>query len=122
MEDHAHMADMVRLRLAVAVKQDGSGWTLIDDQIFTRLAHLKLSVTIGSGSATPLIDAYVVEVDTKFSNDPGGSELVVTAMDPTVLMHLEERVKAWPNQKDSDVATAIFTDSKYGFTAQVDDT
>jgi phage protein D len=122
MEDHASMADMLRLRLAVAVKEDGSGWTLLDDQIFTRLAHLKLSVTIGSGSSTPLIDAYVVQVDTKFANDPSGSELVVTAMDPTVLMHLNERVKSWPNQKDSDVASAIFADSQYGFTPEVDDT
>ena len=101
MEDHARMADMLRLRLAVAVKDDGSGWTLLDDALFTRLAHLKLSVTIGSAAATPLIDAYVIEVDTKFSNDPGGSELVVTAMDPTVLMHLDEKVKPWPNMKDS---------------------
>jgi len=48
-EDHAAMADMIRLRLAVAVKEDGSGWTLLDESLFTRLANLKLSVTVGSG-------------------------------------------------------------------------
>jgi phage protein D len=122
MEDHAQMADMLRLRLAVAVKQDGSGWTLLDDGLFPRLAHLKLSVTIGSAASTPLIDAYVIDVAAKFSNDPGNSELVVTAMDPTVLMHLEEKVKPWPNMKDSDVANAIFADAAYGFTPVVDDT
>lgn len=122
MEDHARMADMLRLRLSVAVKEDGSGWTLLDDDLFTRLAHLQLNVTVGSGPSTPLIDAYVIEVDTKFSNDPGSSELVVTAMDPTVLMHLDETVKQWPNQKDSDVASAVFADSKYGFSPQVEDT
>jgi len=46
----------------------------------------------------------------------------VVAMDPTVLMHLEERVKAWPNMKDSDVAAAIFSDPAYQFTPVVDDT
>jgi phage protein D len=122
MEDHAWMADMLRLRLAVAIKEDGSGWTLLDDELFTRLARLKLSVTVGSGPATPLIDAYVIEVDTEFSGDPNASQLTVTAMDPTVLMHLEERVKAWSNQKDSDVASAIFADSNYRFTAVVEDT
>lgn len=122
MEDHARMADMLRIRLAVAVKEDGSGWTLLDDALFTRLARLSLRVSVGSGQATPLIDAYVIEVDTKFSSQPGGSELVVTAMDPTVLMHLDEKVKPWPNMKDSDVASAIFSDPGYGFTPVVDDT
>jgi phage protein D len=122
MEDHARMADMLRLRLAVAVKEDGSGWTLLDDTVFTRLANLKLSVTVGSGPAMPLINAYVIEVDTKFSNEPSGSELVVTAMDPTVLMHLDEKVKPWPNMKDSDVANAIFADASYGFTPVVEAT
>ena len=37
------MADMLRLRLAVAVKEDGSGWTVLDDELFTRLAKLRLS-------------------------------------------------------------------------------
>ena len=122
MEDHAGMADMLRLRLAVAVKEDGSGWTLLDDALFTRLANLELSVTVGSGSAIPLTSAYVIEVDTNFSADPNTSELVVTAMDSTVLMHLDETVKTWANMKDSDVATAIFGDAKYKFAAIVEDT
>jgi phage protein D len=121
-EDHAAMADMLRLRFAVAVKEDGSGWTLLDESLFTRLANLKLSVTVGSGSAIPLINAYVIEVDTNFSGAPGGSELVVTAMDPTVLMHLNEKVKAWPNMMDSDVASSIFSDASYKFTPVVEST
>jgi len=121
-EDHAAMADMLRLRLAVAVKEDGSGWTLLDEALFTRLANLKLSVTVGSGSAIPLINAYVIEVDTDFSSAPNGSELVVTAMDPTVLMHLDEKVKPWPNMMDSDVATSIFSDAGYRFTPVVEST
>ena len=43
-------------------------------------------------------------------------------MDPTVLMHLEEKVKPWPNMMDSDVASAIFSDADYGFTPVVDST
>jgi len=95
---------------------------VLDDTLFTRLANVKLSVTIGSGPAMPLISSYVIEVDTKFSNEPSGSELIVTAMDPTVLMHLDEKVKPWPNTKDSDVASAIFSDASYGFTAVVEAT
>jgi phage protein D len=121
-EDHAELADMLRLRLALAVKSNGSGWTLLDDDVFKRLAHLQLSITIGSGNAIPLIDAYVVESNAQFANDPGNSLLVVTAMDPTVLMHLEERVKAWPDMSDSDVANSIFSDSAYQFTPVIEST
>jgi len=41
------------------------------------------------------------------------------AMDPSVLMNLEERVRPWPDMSDSDIASAIF--SEYGFTAKVKD-
>lgn len=122
MEDHATMADMLRLRVAVAVKQNGSGWTVLDDQVFTRLANIKLSVTVGSGRAVPLISAYVIDVDTEFSSEPNGSLMTLTAMDPTVLMHLEEKVKPWPNMMDSDVASAIFSDASYKFTPVVEST
>lgn len=122
MEDHAAMADMLKLDLAIAVKDDGSGWTIVDDGVFNRLVKVKLSVTVGSHSSIPLIEAYVVDVDATFSNEPGGSLLRVTAMDPSVLMHLDEKVKAWANMMDSDVASAIFSDAAYGFTPVVDST
>jgi phage protein D len=121
-EDHAEMADMLRLRLACTVKEDGSGWTLLDDDVFPRLTRLGLSITVGSGRAIPLVDAYVIETTAQLSNDPGGSVLTVVAMDPTVLMYLEEKVKAWPSMADSDVASAVFSDQAYGFTPVVEAT
>jgi phage protein D len=122
MEDHSDMADMLRLRVACAVKEDGNAWTIADDGVFNRLTNVKLSVTVGSGRAIPLINAYVIENDIEFSNQPSGSVLSVVAMDPTVLMHLEERVKAWPNMAHSDVASAIFSAPAYGFTPIIDAT
>jgi phage protein D len=121
-EDHAGLADMLRLRLAVNVKDDASGWTVLDDTVFTRLTEIAVSVTIGSGNAIPLMTGRVIETSVQFSNDPGGSVMTVVAMDPSVLMHLEEKVKAWPNMKDSDVADAIFSDGAYHFTPVVDAT
>jgi phage protein D len=121
-EDHAAMADMMRLRLATAVRSDGSGWTVLDDTIFTRLAKMRLSVAVGSAPLTPLLEAYVVDVATTFASDPGSSEITVTAMDPTVLMHLEEKVKPWPDVADSDVASAIFSDAGYQFSPVVEPT
>lgn len=121
-EDHSTMADMLRLRLGVAAKEDGAGWTLLDDALFTRLAKLKLSVTVGRAPAVTLIEAYVIEVESSFASDPNGSLLTVTAMDATVLMHLEEKVKSWPNVKDSDVASSIFADAAYNLSPVVEAT
>jgi phage protein D len=121
-EDHAVMADMLRLRFATSVKSDGSGWTVLDEALFDRLVNVKLSVTVGSGRATPLISGYVIETDAQFADEPNSSELNVVAMDPTVLLHLEEKIKAWPNMADSDVVSAIFSDGAYGFTPVVEPT
>ena len=119
-EDHAEMADMMRLRLAVAVREDGSGWTVMDDDIFRRLTPLRLTVNIGSTQSEPLIEAYVIETRTEFSNQPGNSRVEVVAMDPTVLMSLEEKVRSWPDMADSDIAGVIF--GEYGFAPQVEQT
>jgi phage protein D len=122
MEDHAELADMLRLRISCAVKPGGSAWTIVDDGLFDRLTNVKLAVTVGSGPAKPLFDGYVIENDIEFSNNPTGSAFTVVAMDPSILMHLEERVKSWPNMAASDVASAIFSAAEHGFTPVVKST
>jgi len=119
-EDHAEMADMLRLRLAVAVREDGSGWTVLDESLLERLTKLRVNIIVGSQVSQPLIEAYVIETRTEFSNRPGESTLEVVAMDPTVLMNLDENIRAWPDMADSDIANVIF--GEYGFAAQVEST
>jgi phage protein D len=118
-EDHADLADMLRLRVAVSVTEDGAGWTTLDDGPFTRLAKVRVDALVGS-STEALIEAHVIETSAELSNEPGKSFLSVVAMDPTVLMTLEEKVKPWPNMADSDIATSIFGD--HGFTPDVEAT
>lgn len=119
-EDHAALADMLRLRFALGVQERASGWTLLDEDYFPRLANLKVKVQLGRGSAQLLANAYVIETRAELANSPGQSALEVVAMDPTVLMNLDEKVKAWPNMADSDIASAVFGD--YGFAAEVEST
>lgn len=119
-EDHAEMADMMRLRMAVAVRENGSGWTVLDEELFERLTNLRLSVTVGSNNSIPLIDAYVIDTNTEFAYQHGNSVLEVVAMDPTALMNLEEKVRPWPDMADSDIASTIY--GEYGFSAQVEQT
>lgn len=119
-EDNARMADMLHLRLLVGINEQKSGWTVLDEGRFPRLGRIQVKVTVGAGPAVWLIDSYVVETRVQFSNQPGKSILDVYAMDPTVLMNLEEKVRAWPDMKHSDVARQIF--SEYSFDAEVDET
>lgn len=121
-EDHANMADMVRLSVVIGIKDGCSGWSFVDDNIFQRLTKLQIKLAVGSGLAETLINAYVIETNANFANQPGSSILQVVAMDPTVLMNLQEVVKPWPNRSDSEVAREIFTAPEYGFTPIVDST
>jgi phage protein D len=118
-EEHAELADIMRLRLAIAVNPDGSDWTILADDLFPRLTPLALSVTVGTNPAEPLIEAHVVEANARFGA-PGASFLEVVAVDATVLLNLDEKVKAWPDMADSDIASAIFSD--HGLTADVEST
>lgn len=118
-EDHATMADMLRLRVVIGVKDGCAGWSFVDDAVFSRLVKLRLEVAVGSGRAETLINAFIIETNATFANQPGASILNVVAMDPTVLMNLQEKVKAWPNMADSDVATAVFSSPDYKFTPVV---
>jgi hypothetical protein len=116
-EDHAELAGILRLRIGIGVRPDGSGWTVLDDGTFARLTRVKLSATAGSANAQTLLDGYVVETSVSFSTQPGQSVLTVVVMDASVLMNLEEKVKRWPASADSDIATSIFGD--HGFATQV---
>jgi phage protein D len=119
-EDNADMADMVRLRIGIGVKDGCSDWTVLDEDLFHRLAKIRILVTVGSRLAEPLIETYVIENNASFSNQPGQSVLNVVAMDPTTLMNLEPRVRPWPDLADSDIAATIF--GEYKFTPDVEQT
>lgn len=111
-EEHADMASIMRLTVAVAVAPDGGSWTVVDDGIFSRFSELALSIKVGSDDPEPVLTAYVIETRTVFAESPGESSVDVVAMDATALMNLEEKVRPWPNMADSDIAQAIF--GEYG--------
>jgi len=113
-EDHEWLADILRLRLSVAVSQDGSRWSVLDEEVFPRLANITLRVQVGSAIRETLVDAYVIETRAEYSNQPGDSVLEVIAMDATVLMGLEEKIRPWPNMADSDIASTIFSEYSLG--------
>jgi phage protein D len=119
-EDHATLADVARLRVATAIADRGASWSVLDEPICDRLANVKIAVRLGGESETPLIDGYVIDVKAGLSANPAGSTIEIVVMDATALMDLEEKVKAWPDQSDSAIATSIF--GEYSFDTDVTST
>jgi phage protein D len=119
-EDHADMADMVRLSVAISIRDGCGSWNVVDEDIFKRLTKLRINVNVGSGKTEPLIEAYVTETNADFANQPGQSMLNVVAMEPSVKMNLKETVTPWPNMADSDIAEQLF--GNYSFEPVVDST
>lgn len=115
-EEHLRLADVLRLRFRVGPKPAGAGWQLLDDGLFPRLAAITLDVRLGT-TTVPLFAGHVVETAATFTGDPADTGYTVLAFDPSVLLHLESRTRAWPNMSDADVATSIFSDA--GFATDV---
>ena len=119
-EEHATLASIMRLTVGIAVDESGERWTIVDEGLFPPLGEASLSISVGSADPEPILTGYVIETRTVLSEEPGASSLDVVAMDASVLMNLEERVRAWPNTADSDIAEAIL--AEHGLTPVVDRT
>lgn len=117
-EEHAGMASLMRLTFAVAVAEGGGGWTVLDGGFFPRLGEVGLTIDVGGTDPQPVLVGYVIETRAVLSDTPQKSTFDVVAMDATILMNLEEKVRPWPNMSDSDIAEAIF--GEYGLTPVVE--
>lgn len=112
------LASMFRLRIAIMQQPDGI-WTYLDDERF--MVWKQVTITAGFESGTEeIISGYITHVKPYFDPDPSQCTLEVWGMDGSVLMDREEKLKDWPNKKDSDIASEIF--NLYGFTPDVEDT
>lgn len=112
------LASMFRLRIGLELQSDGE-WTHLDDDRF----QVWNPVVIRAGFEQPdvdLISGFITRVKPIFEADPSQVYLDIWGMDKSVLLDREEKLKDWPNKKDSDIATEIF--ALYGFTPEVDDT
>lgn len=112
------LAGMFRLRLAIRQQPDGL-WTHLDEE---RLRIWK-EVVIGVGFEDGVEDLFtgtITHVKPDFGPDRAACTLEIWGMDRSVLLDREEKLKAWPNKKDSDIAAEIF--DLYALTPEVEDT
>ncbi|MFC0541511.1 phage late control D family protein [Kutzneria chonburiensis] len=112
------LTGMFRLSIALLLKADGS-WPYLDDDRFA--VWSTVSITAGTqDDSQQLISGYITHVRPEFGPGLEQCRLVVWGMDAGVLMDRVDVVKAWPNMRDSDIATELFQQA--GLTPKVTDT
>jgi phage protein D len=112
------LASLFKLRLALRLQPNGA-WTYIDDERFQ--VWQPLTMHAGFDTATDaLMSGYITHIKPDFQRDPAYCTVEIWGMDGSVLMDREEKLRAWPQAKDSAIATQLF--SLYGFSSVVVET
>jgi hypothetical protein len=111
------LAGMFRLHMPLSPNEMGR---YLDDGRLTIWKQVSISAGFCESGAEVLISGYITHVKPAFSPDPAGCGLEIWGMDRSVLMDREEKLKAWPDKKDSDIASEIL--NQYGFTPEVEET
>jgi phage protein D len=112
------LAAMFRLHIVMAQQPDGT-WAFLDDERLRVWKHVTITAGLESGTEE-LISGYITHVKPNFDPDSTQCSLEIWGMDGSVLMDREEKLKDWPDKKDSDIAAEIF--SLYGLTPETEDT
>jgi hypothetical protein len=93
-------------------KLSNGGWSRVDETTFAEGGFAPWQrVTISTGfddKPDVLIDGYVAGVAPRFEPIEADSHLLVWGHDASFAMDIDEKVKAWPDKKYSEIATEIF--------------
>lgn len=111
-------AGLFRMQIGLPQQEDG-GWRHLDDERLAPWTPVTVKADFDSGEEE-LISGYITHLRVDFCGEPTQCTLEVTGLDGSVLMDREDKLKAWANKKDSDIAQEIL--QSYGFTAEVEDT
>ena len=114
----AELPAMFRLRLPIGQDPDGT-WTFLDDPRLRAWGAVRISAGL-DGDLEPLISGRITHIRPSFDPDPTLCLLDIWGIDGSVLLDREDKLKDWPNKKDSDIAGEIF--GEYGMSSVVDDT
>jgi phage protein D len=112
------LASMFRLKFAIMLQPDGT-WTYLDDERFKLWKEVTFSAGFETGTEELMV-GYITHLKPNFDPDETQCTLEIWGMDGSVLMDRVEKLKDWPNKKDSDIAAELF--GLYGLTPEVEDT
>ena len=115
-EDDHRLTATFKLKLAIN-RTGGGTWIYLDDERLKLWNKIKITLNI-KGADTELIKGYITQIKPHIEIEENNCCLIVTGMDSSCLMSVEETIKDWPNKTDSDIANEIL--SSYGLSPTVD--
>jgi len=115
-EEATHRADAATLSASVVPSADGEWTSLLDPLV---AARTPLVVQVTRGEVVYRFEGRSTEAAWEIDAE-GASVLTIKAVDRTLELDLEEKVKPWPGTSESAIAEAIFSD--HGMSAQVETT
>src|SRR5690606_25393316 len=68
-----------------------------------------------------IFSGFVTHLKPNFDVDPSKCTLDVEAIDRSIILDREQKLRPWANKKDSDIAREILS-TEYGLAAQITDT
>ncbi len=108
-------------RLVLGTAQlGGGGWTHLDDERFRPWVPVTVEAGFVESGREVVFDGFVTGVAPAFGPAEAGSTLDVTGLDRSVLMDREEKLAAWPDKSDGDIAREIL--QRNGFAPTVEAT
>ena len=114
----SELASLFKLRLAIRQQSNGT-WTYVDDERFQ--VWKPLTIHVGFATTTDeLMSGYITHIKPEFYRDAAYCTVEILGMDGSVRMDREEKLRAWPQEKDSAIASQLF--SLYGFSSVVVET
>jgi hypothetical protein len=116
-ETSIDVASVFRIRFGITQTEIGD-WSILDLDPFRPFVPVQIRIQRGLGPPEAVINGFVTGHDVSYGAEPGSSTLVVTGMDATFMMNLEEKAMPWPNLPDSAIAAAIF--GQHAVVPQVD--
>lgn len=107
------------IRLALS-KQPEGGWRYLDEERLRVWNEVAIRIGFDGGDAEEVVRGYITRVTPHFATDEAQSVLEVAGLDASVRMDREEKLRSWPDKKDSDIAREIL--GGHGFLVEADDT
>lgn len=111
------LAGMFRMTVRL-LRTDGQ-WPYLDEEPFTPWSRVVITAGLENDSEQ-LIIGYITHLLPEFGAALEQCRLQIWGMDASVVMDREDKLKAWPNKKDSDIATETFKEHR--LTPRVSDT
>lgn len=109
------LAAMFRITVTLLPRPTGS-WPYLDDDRFSLWRRVVITAGL-EGDAAQLITGYITHLRPAFGVGLERCRLDIWGTDASVLMDRVDRLKEWPNKKDSDIAAEVF--QSYGLTPRV---